>query len=60
MEIGDAGKWGEGGRTLTGQGIQHTSDPDVGSLSDQLKNSRKATVCYKHCPNGYEGIDISY
>ena len=58
MEIGDAGKWGEGGENInrTG-GIQHTSD--VGSLCDQLKNSRKATVCYKHCPNSYEGIDIS-
>ena len=60
VEIGDAWKWGEGGENInrTG-GIQHTSDPDIGSLCNQLKNSRKATVCYKHCPNSYEGIDIS-
>ena len=63
MEIADAGKWGEGGENINrtgGGGIQHTSDPDVGSLCDQLKNSRKATVCYKHCPNSYEGIDIYF
>ena len=34
MEVGDAGKWGEGGENInrTG-GIQHTSDPDVSAPS---------------------------
>ena len=39
-------------------GDQQTSGPDVESFATTWKLRKKATVCYKHCPNSYVGVGI--
>ena len=71
MENGDAGEWDEGGENInrTGKGALKGEGRGKGEdsansrsrcreLMPPTENSNEATVCYKHCPDSYVGVDI--
>ena len=70
MENGDAGEWDEGGEKIhmtgrgggglkgEGRGDSANSRSRCWELMRPTENSNEVTVCYKHCPDSYVGVDI--